>query len=167
MKILKPTLLMLFISSMVSCEKNKVGVYEQHGISNNSTCYVCYAEESDYLPETDTRKYWPNKKCSDLGYTKRALVQSGDNEFWYFINPDGENYPGDYGYFKENESSSSGGCANENYEGPEFNIQIDSQCKAAHVYTCSGNQDGVTVACALYKQYQDQDPSIPDCPYCP
>jgi|GEM_PF-3434098 len=60
--------------------------------------------------------------------------------------------------------SSSDACGD--YKGPEFNIQIDSQCKTAQLYKCAGNADGVTVACALYKQWQDQDSSIPDCPYC-
>jgi hypothetical protein len=58
-------------------------------------------------------------------------------------------------------------CDLNNYDGPNFNIQIDSQCKTAYAYDCAGNADGVTLACALYKQYQDEDPSIPDCPYCP
>lgn len=52
------------------------------------------------------------------------------------------------------------------YNGPEFDIQIDSQCQAAYAYACSGAQEGVDAACSLYKGFQSQDSSIPDCPYC-
>lgn len=64
-------------------------------------------------------------------------------------------------------NSQAGNCDLNNYSGPNFDIQIDSQCKTAYAYDCSGNQDGVAAACAIYNQYREQDPTIPVCPYCP
>lgn len=62
--------------------------------------------------------------------------------------------------------SSSGNCGSSGYNGPEFDIQVDSQCKAAYAYLCAGNQQGADAACAIYRQWQEDDSSIPDCPYC-
>lgn len=59
-----------------------------------------------------------------------------------------------------------GNCSLDNYEGPEFDIQVDAQCKAAYIYECSGNQAGVDAACEIYRMWQAQNPNIPDCPYC-
>lgn len=68
---------------------------------------------------------------------------------------------------KENKEENAGAnCDMNNYKGPEFDIQFDSQCKAAYLYKCAGNQKGLEATCAIYKNYQKQDPSIPNCPYC-
>lgn len=66
----------------------------------------------------------------------------------------------------EDGGSGTDGCGSSGYQGPEFDIQVDSQCKAAYAYQCAGNQQGVDAACAIYKQWQQQDSSIPNCPYC-
>ena len=65
-----------------------------------------------------------------------------------------------------NNSADTGSCGIENYTGPEFDIQIDSQCKAAYYYECVGNEEGKDAACAIYKQWQSKDSSVPNCPYC-
>lgn len=52
----------------------------------------------------------------------------------------------------EDGGSGTGGCGSSGYNGPEFDIQVDSQCKAAYAYKCAGNQQGVDAACAIYKQ---------------
>jgi hypothetical protein len=60
-------------------------------------------------------------------------------------------------------------CDMSNYNGPEFDIQIDSQCKTAYAYQCAGNEDGRKTACALYNNYKSQwkgSGSFPKCPYC-
>jgi hypothetical protein len=68
----------------------------------------------------------------------------------------------------ENSSAQIGACDLQNYAGPEFNTQFDSQCKAAYAYECAGNMEGVAAACAIYEQYQQQsNGQMPDCPYCP
>ncbi len=68
---------------------------------------------------------------------------------------------------EENENDSNNqSCDIANYEGPIFNTQIDSQCQLAYVYNCEGNQEGVDAACEVYRFWQEQDSSIPDCPYC-
>jgi hypothetical protein len=62
-----------------------------------------------------------------------------------------------------------GGCDLADYNGPEFDIQLDSQCKTAFLYDCAGEVQGVVTACALYESYRSlwQGPgSFPDCPYC-
>ncbi|MEP4533410.1 MAG: hypothetical protein ABJ004_09995 [Cyclobacteriaceae bacterium] len=92
-----------------------------------------------------------------------ANDKSGRNA--YELRPTGD--PDDpFLVFDLNEDNEGSGDACGDYAGPEFNIQIDSQCKTAQLYLCAGNADGVTVACGLYKQYQAEDSSIPNCPYC-
>lgn len=66
----------------------------------------------------------------------------------------------------DDDGNGTGSCDENGYKGPEFDIQVDSQCKAAYFYECSGNAQGVAAACAVYKQWQQDDPSIPNCPYC-
>lgn len=66
----------------------------------------------------------------------------------------------------EDETSDNQYCDLVDYEGPIFNTQIDSQCQLAYVYDCEGNQEGVEAACDVYRFWQEQDSSIPDCPYC-
>lgn len=53
-----------------------------------------------------------------------------------------------------------GDCFSLEYEGPTNNPQFDSQCQLAQVYACTGNQDGVTVACSLLDDFDYS------CPYC-
>ncbi|MEO9477556.1 MAG: hypothetical protein ABJG41_18565 [Cyclobacteriaceae bacterium] len=93
----------------------------------------------------------------------RADDKSGRNS--YELRPTGD-HDNPFLVFDLNEDDGGSGDACGDYAGPEFNIQIDSQCKTAQLYLCAGNSDGVTVACGLYKQYQAQDSSIPNCPYC-
>lgn len=57
-----------------------------------------------------------------------------------------------------------GGC--DFYAGPEFDIQIDGQCKAAFAYKCEGNEQGLRAACEIYKSWQQHQSGIPNCPYC-
>lgn len=58
------------------------------------------------------------------------------------------------------------GCSINNYNGPEFDIQIDGQCKAAFIYKCQGNEAGVRAACEIYRSWQQHQSGIPNCPYC-
>jgi len=60
----------------------------------------------------------------------------------------------------------SGNCDLSNYNGPNVNIQAGAQCQYAYVYACAGYQPGVDVACELYRQWQQDNPSLPDCTYC-
>lgn len=57
------------------------------------------------------------------------------------------------------------GCST-GYQGPDFDIQIDSQCKAAYAYRCQGNDAGVRAACEVYRGWQQHQSGIPNCPYC-
>lgn len=57
------------------------------------------------------------------------------------------------------------GCST-GYQGPDFDIQIDSQCKAAYAYKCQGNDQGVRAACDVYRGWQQHQSGIPNCPYC-
>lgn len=63
-------------------------------------------------------------------------------------------------------NTGTGSCDADGYKGPEFDIQVDSQCKAAYIYGCGGQKDGVKAACDIYQTFRDSDPSIPACPYC-
>ncbi len=68
------------------------------------------------------------------------------------------------------ESDQGVDCDEDGYAGPEFDFQIDSQCRAAYIYDCFGDIAGKNAACDIYYDYgQDvwvgSDP-FPDCPYC-
>lgn len=65
----------------------------------------------------------------------------------------------------EEQDINSGNCS-EGYQGPQFDIQVDAFCKAAYAYQCDGNTQAVATNCQVYKDWQSQDSSIPDCPYC-
>lgn len=54
----------------------------------------------------------------------------------------------------------------EAYSGPEFDIQFDSQCKAAFYYQCVGETELMNIACDTYSSFQDDNPGMADCPYC-
>jgi hypothetical protein len=162
--------------SMTSCKKNKVGVWE---VYRESGIFICCPNDKDAFYGGKEKVYWDNKSCNDLGYTSRGSTEAS----WFFVSPDGECKPGREGEFW-NQYASSGGsgtlctssggnsgtgssdCSLSNYNGPEFDIQLDAQCKAAYVYDCQNNQQGVDAACANYESFQQQDPTIPDCPYC-
>ena len=168
MKNTKITSLMLLAFTIVlsSCGKNKNGVWEMYRAVDN--IYVCFPEKSDYMKENADRVYWEDKSCSVLGYTEKGSSAGS----WHYVNSKGERYPGANGAFKNRGGSSSGSgsnCDPNNYNGPNFNIQIDSQCKTAHAYKCAGNQQGVQTACGLYYSYESQwqgPGSFPRCPYC-
>lgn len=66
----------------------------------------------------------------------------------------------------DDDGGSGAGCSISNYNGPEFDIQIDGQCKAAFIYQCVGNTEGVKAACEIYRNWQKHQPGIPNCPYC-
>lgn len=104
------------------------------------------------------RVFHEGKSCASLGYSYKN--SSGA----YTAKPDDFRTPGKNGAFQG--SGGSAGLCTDEYEGPEFDIQIDSQCKTAYAYACSGAQQGVDAACAIYKAYQKDNPSIPNCPYC-
>lgn len=157
-----------------SCGKNKVGAWEHH--RENDGIYVCYPEDSDYLSETDYRIYWASKSCNDLGYSERGSSIADH----HFVNENGESTPGRNGAFwddyNSNSGSSSGGggssaaCDLANYNGPEFNIQVDSQCKTAYIYDCQQLYQERDVACDLYYSWESSwtgSGSFPSCPYCP
>lgn len=66
----------------------------------------------------------------------------------------------------EGPTGGSSPCDLVNYNGPEFNTQIDAQCKTAYLYDCVGNEAGRAAACELYYSWDDGSPDFPDCPYC-
>lgn len=61
-------------------------------------------------------------------------------------------------------------CDIEDYDGPEFDIQVDSQCKMAYMYDCVGDIEARDATCKLYYEYGNSvwtgSGSLPDCPYC-
>lgn len=104
------------------------------------------------------RVFHEGRSCASLGYPYK------DDSDAFTAEPDDYRTVGDNGYFV-NEPGSVGGCSG-SYDGPTFDIQIDSQCQTAYAYSCSNFQKGVDAACAIYKAYQKDNPKIPDCPYC-
>ncbi len=69
-----------------------------------------------------------------------------------------------------NGGGGTGNCDASGYNGPDFNIQVDAQCKAAYYYDCIGNNEGRDASCTLYYDYGNSvwtgSGSLPTCPYC-
>ncbi|HRX00578.1 MAG TPA: hypothetical protein P5280_13880 [Cyclobacteriaceae bacterium] len=131
-------------------------------INGNSCIYSCRegsTEDSCESSEGVDRVFHEGQSCANLGYPYKNDTGA------FTAEPDDFNSPGDNGYFANLPSSPVGGCSGP-YNGPTFDIQIDSQCQTAYAYSCSGFQKGVDAACAIYKTYQKDNPKIPDCPYC-
>lgn len=153
-----------FAIIVMSCEKE--GVCEVK-IEANGYIYSCRegsTEETCNDSSGVERVFHEGKSCASLGYPFKN--SSGA----YTAEQGKYRTPGDNGAFQNdlNNTGSSGGVAgcSGGYNGPTFDIQIDSQCQAAYAYKCAGSQQGVDATCAIYKTYQRNDPSIPNCPYC-
>lgn len=139
---------------------------------NGDQIYKCENDqENDRCDRNDAEisdRFWEGKTCINLGY-----FFDGGFSGWRYDEQNNVK-PGAYGAWGDGSASgteadannSGGSCGEDDYDGPEFDIQIDSQCKAAFVYRCSGADEAADVACQLYQVYRDQDSSIPVCPYC-
>ena len=69
-------------------------------------------------------------------------------------------------YYENTDSTPS--CGAEDYNGPDFNIQIDSYCKAAYAYDCAGQTSERDVYCDLYYEVASDFgyANPPTCNYC-
>ncbi len=132
------------------------------------TLYTCEENVEEYLCEGSGDHMWEGSSCNDLGYSH----YNPDNENWQY-NSGNNGIPGDHGAWGDGTGTGgsgggggTGSCDASGYDGPEFDIQVDSQCKAAYYYECIGNSQGVAAACAIYAQWKQDNPDIPSCPYC-
>lgn len=149
---------------VMSCEKE--GVCEIK-IQANGYIYSCREGTTDEACNDSSgveRVFHEGKSCASLGYPFKN--SSGA----YTSQQDKLDKPGSNGAFQNDLNNPGGGggvagCSG-GYNGPTFDIQIDSQCQAAYAYKCAGSQQGVDATCAIYKTYQRNDSSIPNCPYC-
>lgn len=175
-KTIRLTTILFFFISLFSCLKEKVerkGVCESYwGISSPDYYCALTGEENCFV---GVHAYHAEKSCESLGYTE-PYGGSGGPDGVKFVSPEGIKTPGVNGIFgNPNAYSGSGGssgasCGLEDYDGPEFNIQVDSQCKTAFVYDCSGNTVGRDAACQTYYDYGNSvwtgSGPLPTCPYC-
>ncbi len=108
--------------------------------------------------------YHAGASCPSLGYT---VASDASFEGRYTVEANDLSKPGPNGAFKDDVPVNNQGslCDNE-YDGPLFDTQIDSQCQAAYIYTCEDFQQGIDASCDIYRSFQANDPNIPDCPYC-
>lgn len=153
---------------IVSCQEETGACESKFENWQGYTLYTCDENIDADMCEGRDEHFWQDKSCPNLGY---AYYNDG-NESWQ-IDEGNNGIPGPYGYWGDNSAGGSptggggtGSCDESGYKGPEFDIQVDSQCKAAYYYKCVGNSDGVKAACAVYKQWQEDNSSIPNCPYC-
>jgi len=163
----KTAFLLLWVTAFVplatSCEE-KEGACEIKIRTASKNLFSCRNDSDDSgcsIEQSDVEKvFHTGKSCSSLGYNYKTPNGS-------FTSEDGSyDTPGENGAFQNDTGSGGiGGCTG-SYDGPSFDIQIDSQCQAAYAYTCSGSADGVKATCSIYKAYQRDNPKIPDCPYC-
>jgi hypothetical protein len=147
------------------CEKETGACESSYENWQGYTLYTCEQNEESDMCEGSREHFWKDKSCSDLGYD-----YYNTNNKSYQIDAQNNGIPGPYGYWGDGSASggsgSGGSCDASGYKGPNFDIQVDSQCKTAYFYKCQGNTQGQNAACAVYKQWQQDDPSIPNCPYC-
>ena len=144
-----------------SCEEE--GACEVKIPLSNYSLYSCregVIDEHCKSSSSADRVFHEGKSCASLGYIY------ADNKGGHTADADNLRTPGKNGAFQNDLSSGGIGGCNGGYNGPTFDIQIDSQCQTAYAYTCAGSTEGVKAACAIYKGYQQSNPSIPNCPYC-
>lgn len=172
--ILKSTILLSLSILTISCEKHLNGVCEMRW-GTSSYSYYCQPEGEEYC-SSGWERYFSSASCNDLGYTEKHKGEGGPIGI-AFVSSEGRDYPGENGYFATGSggtgSGSSGGSVNCNiadYDGPEFDIQVDAQCKAAYLYDCGGDIKARNAACKLYYDYGNEvwtgSGSLPKCPYC-
>ena len=133
------------------------------------SCVKNYRTESqcsEYTRSDDVRRFNEGESCTSLGYTYPNPFNS--DLVAYTEDRDAPSPHGEMAAYEASISGGGGGGGDGGggscgpYQGPEFDIQIDSQCKAAHIYSCSGSQQAVDATCAIYNSYS----SVPNCPYC-
>lgn len=64
-------------------------------------------------------------------------------------------------------NTGGGGNCGTGYKGPTGDIQSDAFCQAAWNYRCHGQTVQANANCIIYKQLQEDNPGLPNCPYCP
>jgi hypothetical protein len=173
----KISILLLVVVYFSSCKKFQKGVNEVAG--DSGTQYVCIVEEPRpgqtdgvlFHYASSTFYYWPDKSCSDLGYTKK----SGDDQYQ---NPNGMDLPGENGYWADGGINGGGGgnggggnpsfCAS-GYNEPTSDGQLSAFCESAFYYRCNGyslSSQEVSYSCEQYSNLQSLGGNFPDCQYC-
>ncbi len=170
-----PLLLLALVLSLFlsSCGMFLDGACEFYSQYSSSSVYGCYDEPEDSCDITadvyDAAHFHPDVSCADIGYDVPSPYS------YFYATADGSQ-PSPGGYFGNGGgggggsvgggSSGSGKCT-ASYAGPEFDIQVDSFCKAAWNYLCNANDANAAEAnCQIYRQWQSDNPGIPSCPYC-
>lgn len=175
---------LLLIMLLSSCAKD-VWVTEEIWFKNSSFStspdkYDCREQltTKDFLSTgfkddpTQPKNVTEGKNCISFGYEDNGGM-IGDAKL--YNGPNGGLLPGPNGYFASNLNNTGGGgggganCDISNYNGPEFDIQADSQCKSAYLYKCQGNFVAVQTTCDLYYSFESlwTGPGpYPRCPYC-
>jgi len=167
-------IMILFTGCELLFEDEVLGACERSAItSRGNQIYYCQNDKSEYLcdiviDDSNHTQLWEDKTCINLGY----FYDQGNN-IWQ-ADEDNNVKPGAFGRWGDGTASgteadadnSGASCSEDDYDGPEFDIQIDSQCKLAFIYKCSNHAEGVAAACAIYQVYRNQFPDIPECPYC-
>lgn len=169
-RVLSVVLLLLMCSFFMSCEEEDEDddratmCYEVSGNYLTVNCMYnssgsCESENKNSLGNYDT---W--QACyNDMSDVVDNYAATGN------ISP-GPNSNGGGGGSGDGGGGSSANCDLAYYNGPEFDIQVDSQCKAAFVYDCVGEIEARNASCDLYYEYGNAvwtgPGSLPDCPYC-
>lgn len=163
-------IVMVLLMLVSGCEKNQLGVCEMRW-GSSSYSYYCVVKDAESCT-SGWEYYFESKSCSDLGYTEKHTGSGGPQFNTAFVSPDGKDVPGENGYFAGGGGAGGGSvnCDLANYDGPEFDIQVDSQCKTAYLYDCAGDITARNAACDLYYEYGNDvwtgSGSLPKCPYC-
>jgi hypothetical protein len=132
--------------------------YEMGGSINLNKLDINYVSEQEFSVNIDivAKTFFMNSQATKLSVGEFDINISASKK------PGADNI----GSGNTGGGSSSGINCSGGYQGPEFDIQIDSQCQAAFAYKCAGNTAGVTATCKIYNTYRQNDPKIPKCPYC-
>jgi len=153
--------------ALTGCFEDEQGACITHDYEHDQPLHYCFNDEYDYTCESSSSSYQQDfhadARCTDLGYkyfcTTLDFEQyglSGSSRYIGNSQCDPRVPPQD----------GVEGCSG-TYQGPIFDPQVDSFCQAAYAQMCAGNQQGVDANCAIYKQFEEDNPGIPTCPYCP
>ena len=160
------SILIIYSVFLFSCGEEEGACEVKQPSATGGASYYCYNEVSSDLCGNlggVEAVYHEGTPCTALGYT---VASNADFEGRFTVEANDLSKPGVNGAFKDDVVVNQGPNCSGGYGGPLFDTQIDSQCQVAFVYYCDGVQEGIDATCAIYRSYQENDPSIPDCPYC-
>jgi hypothetical protein len=186
---------MILIIIFSGCKKETAYAFEYKLLKGSSSVYYfcCESNSNEGLPtkteipvqpfpipigiwgdviEFDTGLLYihPDKYCYDLGMSQNTY--GGQDPIFYY--GDSFNEPGESGHWAPPGGGGGGNTpafCSDGYTSPYPDPQVNGFCELAFNAQCilgvPNTDERVTSPCNTWKGWQQMDPSIPNCPYCP